>query len=88
MVAFGAMTLAFLELLAMSEIKKKLDANLGKGADFQSIYDYTTGVLYMFALGHKSEGKGGVKEILEAPLLLLLLLIIETEELLRSVVRF
>ena len=60
------MTLAFLELLAMSEIKKKLDANLGKGADFQSIYDYTTGVLYMFALGHKSEGKGGVKEILEA----------------------
>lgn len=65
-VAFGAMTLAFLELLAMSEIKKKLDANLGKGADFQSIYDYTTGVLYMFALGHKSEGKGGVKEILEA----------------------
>lgn len=65
-VAFGAMTLAFLELLAMSEIKKKLDANLGKGADFQSIYDYTTGVLYMFALGHKSDGKGGVKEILEA----------------------
>ena len=65
-VAFGAMTLAFLELLAMSEIKKKLDANLGKGGDFQSIYDYTTGVLYMFALGHKSEGKGGVKEILEA----------------------
>ena len=65
-VAFGAMTLAFLELLAMSEIKKKLDANLGQGADFQSIYDYTTGVLYMFALGHKSEGKGGVKEILEA----------------------
>ena len=65
-VAFGAMTLAFLELLAMSEIKKKLDANLGKGGDFQSIYDYTTGVLYMFALGHKSDGKGGVKEILEA----------------------
>lgn len=65
-VAFGAMTLAFLELLAMSEIKKKLDANLGQGADFQSIYDYTTGVLYMFALGHKSDGKGGVKEILEA----------------------
>ena len=65
-VAFGAMTLAFLELLAMSEIKKKLDANLGQGASFQSIYDYTTGVLYMFALGHKSEGKGGVKEILEA----------------------
>ena len=60
------MTLAFLELLAMSEIKKKLDANLGKGGDFQSIYDYTTGVLYMFALGHKSDGKGGVKEILEA----------------------
>lgn len=65
-VAFGAMLLAFVELKAMAEIKKKLDADF-KGADsFQSLYDYTTGVLYMFALGHSSDGKGGVKEILEA----------------------
>lgn len=65
-VAFGAMALAFLELKAMSEIKKKLDADFKGGDSFQSLYDYTTGVLYMFALGHPSDGKGGVKEILEA----------------------
>ena len=65
--AFAAMTLAFLELKAMAEIKKKLDADFGTDKDaFKSLYDYSTGILFTFALGHTSDGKGGAKELLEA----------------------
>lgn len=64
--AFGGLALAFLALKSIAEIKKKLDVDFKNGDGFQSIYDYTTGVLYMFALGHSSDGKGGAKELLEA----------------------
>lgn len=66
--AFAAMTLAFLELKAMAEIKKKLDADFGKDKDaFKSLYDYSTGILFTFALGHTPDGKSSAgKELLEA----------------------